>query len=113
MVFLFLGLLANGLVAQIALRSHRIGFYENQQAQRSTVVVAFEFASIMLGIGGFFIGFALFAAWVPLVSIVVGGWLVPTFAVTQKTFWKLHPLRGPIAFVGAGANLVVWSMYWG
>ena len=105
---LFIGLIAGGLNARVALLSHRGGWLLEDQNAKPIWQVFVELFGTIVGIVGFVFGFLLFPWWAPVVAFAGGFWIVPTFSVsraTYPTFYRCSTLLSLISF-GCAAFLI-------
>jgi len=107
-IALFVSQLASGLNARKSLLAFRGGIF-NQELRSYTILKhVLELLGTIAAIGGFVSSFAIFPWWIPMVAFVIGFWIVPPFAVNNRTFvfiYAISPLLS-ILSCGCGAFLV-------
>lgn len=113
LALLFVGMIANGILARVALLSHRGGFLLRQEASKPIMVVVLELAGAAVGIAAFVLSFFLFAWWWPLIALAIGYWFVAPVVVTRESFALFYQTQFLTALIGLGCSAGICAMFFG
>ena len=111
MIFLFVGMIASGISARIALLSYRGGWLLEDQVRKSSGVTIFELVGSVAGISAFIISFLLFDWWWPLIAFFVGYWLLAPFVITRASFAFFYQIQLVITLIAFACSLAIFEIY--
>ncbi len=111
MIWLFVGMIASGIGARVALLSHRGGWLLEDQARKSNGLTIFELSGTVAGIAAFVVSFLLFQWWVPLVALALGYWFVAPFVVTRTSYPFFYQTQFVTSLVALVCSCILCATY--